>query len=296
MRVYLVFIFFFISYFTLFSKQKDTVGVIYEYNGESMTLFNDGTFVYKVTPCDICPSLCESDVVSFGRYVKYKNKAYYLFSSPLIAGPKLDVHVEENKTEENKINLKDSLKIELISPFEKNKANSGFERKSIFYQITVYYRVDSKGSLIDGQDYNDLDFVYAPPFSAKEIIWYEPTYTFWNHKFTIPKFENFTITGFKVKIYPTDYNRVHYHYLWFSYKLEDTNTNYIQINIPQFSYQYLCYETFFYKELRILNKDMVVLDNRILRKTGIGKKRKLKILKDWRYSLLNVKDPFAALK
>ena len=203
-----IFIFFFLCYFTLFSQQKDTVGVTYKYNRESITLFNDGTFVYKVAHCDICPSRDESDVVSFGRYRKYKNKAYYLFSAPQIAGSKLDIQVEENQ-----INLKDSLKFELISPFEKNKTNNEFKRKAIFYQITVYYRVDSKEDLTDDIDYNDLRFVNRPSFSAKEIIWHEPTYTFWNNKFTIPKHDKFTLIGFKVKIYPTEYDRVHYHYL-----------------------------------------------------------------------------------
>ena len=39
---------------------------------------------------------------------------------------------------------------------------------------------------------------------------------------------------------------------------------------------------------------MVVLDNMILRKIEIGKKRKLKVIRNWRYSLLNVEDPYAS--
>lgn len=284
----IVLVFFFFLPFVLFSQQNNTEKVTYEYNGIAISLFPDSTFIYEVAHCDICPSRGESDVVSFGRYVKYKDKAYYLFSSPQITKLELDVHAQENK-----ININDSLKIELISPFEKNRGNNIFERKAVFYQVTVFYTINSNIFSHNIPDSNDLIFArdYLPRFDDS-IVAYNPSYTFWQNKFTIPIYKDFTMTGFKIKIYPADYDRASRHFLWFNYLIKEEQSNYIQIEIPQFTYDYFCYESFYYKELKIINKNMVALDKIILRKKDANKKQRRKTVINWQYNAHNVEDPY----
>ena len=250
----------------LFSQKNDTIGITFQNSGELIILYNNGTFIYKIPHCDICPSFGKSDVISYGRYVKHKNKMYYLFSSPDIGSSEVDVSVEEMVRERE-----DSLTIELFSPFETEAQESPYLRKAIFYQIVIYYDIDSIKKLIDIQ--NSLLLSHLGINIGENNVCYTLPQTFWNNKLTIYKPKGFPIKSIQIKIYPTINYFINYPFFLSNYQLENPYSNYLKIFMPQFTYQRFCYKYFYYKDIEIINSNTIRMDGNLLWKSDVLKKK-----------------------
>lgn len=289
MKTKILLISLFLIPFALFSQKKKTTGIVYENMEASIILNHDGTFVYIVNHCDICPSFGESDTVSYGRYVKRK-KSYYLFSSPEIWGAKMETFADEKMIETS-----DSLTIELFSPFEMETLNNPNLRTTVFYQIEIYYDADSVRKLIGNQDSVLLSRfkIYFDDLNSHRC--HSLPQTIWYNKLTIYKPANFPVSHIEIKIYPTVNYRVNRFFLWSMYSLKNPYSNHLQIHIPHFTYQYFCYEYFHYKEVEIISSKVVGMDGCLFWESDSFKKLKTSHRKrhvNWRYRLWEINHPY----
>ena len=251
----------------VFSQETNTEekkGTVYLGLFQSFTINNDGTYIYKERPesYDISQLPTSDYIISYGRYVKYRNKAYYLFSDTnLLYCSDLKLNVEESF-----IKNKKGIAITITNPYEKAVLVDTYKRNS-FYRITVYYDGDS----IRKKNINCISYV---------------TYS---NQLEIPDSDSKNIDKIEVFIYPLiiGYGAS---FAKGNYILKNKNSNILHIDIPQFTYDYLFYKRYLYDFIEIIDKNTIGFDGKIFVKSDMYKKKKYYIYdhprerkKNWRY-------------
>ena len=88
-RIFLIFLIIVSSCILCFS-QNDSV--IYRGSGSYFVFYSDSTYKLINMPCDICPAFADNNnLLSFGGYVKFKNKAIYLYSDTSLNDVEMNV-------------------------------------------------------------------------------------------------------------------------------------------------------------------------------------------------------------
>lgn len=199
----------------------------------SIIFYDNNSFLIKRNWQDINPLLyCGDEILSFGTYVKKKNK-YYLFSDSSIMSDKLNIIP---LCEIEKENL--DFTIVLNSPyFDFIKQNPKYEQ-SYFFLIKITEKTQNL---------------------EKEEVY--PT-IFFNDTIVLKNYSKKEISKINIEIYPLDKLRIPwYKFLSLEYKLSKKGLNYISINIPQFSLNYIYYKRFEDLPIVQLNKNTIKFKN-----------------------------------
>ena len=271
----ILFLCLFLSSFVLAQKEKyeEWNGVKFEIRNDSIsfvddlmsiTFYKDGHYVYKRHVCDICMSHVETPVKSFGKFIRYKNKAYYLFAESPHSSEGIFVSEQIHQTT-------DTISIIVQSPIEQRIKENSALRDMIFYQIRLEYDIDTI------KKYNQLN-------ANSWIIdifrrYYSPYYTFWSNNIKIPKLINLPVKAIIIKIYPTENaDNITCPYVEYEHVLYNQNATDFEVTLPNLLYQNFCFEDFFYKEVLILNKTTIEIDNFFLYKKSYPHKT----VRNWR--------------
>lgn len=203
--------------------------------------------------------------ISYGKYVKYENKAYYLFSSP--ESPWTDINCDVT---ESKINLKDSFIITFSSPFDSLITNLSMINNQFIYCITMHYKSSN---------------------NAKDT---SCTYYTTSNKIELHKPFNMNLAGFKIDIVPYRIEGdIDVHYLSSNYyAVNDIESNCFFVNFPDFSYQRFYYHFVYYFPVPVIDKNSIALDGKIFQIKPKKIKHYKKIGK-WYYDYFNARDPYA---
>jgi alpha-acetolactate decarboxylase len=116
---------------------------VFENLNSELILFNNKTFVLKNKGFDINNVKgFGDDTVSYGKYTKYKNKSYYLYSSPDILSSNLNIIVKEEKH----IQQDNTFTIILQSPFNEQKKQYFNWLDKAYYYIVDFQFEENKMS------------------------------------------------------------------------------------------------------------------------------------------------------
>ena len=131
----LIIVFLVLNCVRMSAQTNEIYHLSYSHNNPAIIFDADGTFAIIEKPCNLCYTFGRNDTVSFGKYVKYKNEKYFLFSDPIATGNHVYADVEEN------IRVpKDSLLIVLKGlAFEQTNDVLFSEDNTIVYIINIWY-------------------------------------------------------------------------------------------------------------------------------------------------------------
>ena len=241
---------------------KDSI--VYKNHNSCLILYNDSTFILKNTGFDIARIQgFGDDTISYGKYLRYKNKSLYLYSNPSIMSSQLNVIAIEEKIE-----IQDSITIILSSPFkEQRKPHLSTLKDAFFYII-------------------DLSFVDT---TKKEKLSYK--ICSFNDTILIPNFSKKLVSKISIMIYPyksIGLGQPYYKYLYADYSPKDCKSNYFSLFIPQFSACYIYYERFYDKEIEIVDKCTIAIDKRVF----LSKCKGRKFNNEWKFIVFKRRNPY----
>lgn len=221
-RIFLIFLIIVSSCILCFS-QNDSV--IYRGSGSYFVFYSDSTYKLINMPCDICPAFADNNnLLSFGRYVKFKNKAIYLYSDTSL-----------NDVEMNVVESKDQtpyFKIHIETPAQEDSLD--MLRPHYFYALRIFYKRICKDSV---------------NYFHQEYYQNEP-------QFTIPKDSTIFISNITVCIYPKESAKGK-PFTKNRYIVKSNINNIFTISFPQFVTGYLDYLRMFHYRLDIFNKRLI---------------------------------------
>jgi hypothetical protein len=230
-----------------FSQSYRRDSTIYENSGYKLILYEDSSFVYKWKGSDIARIRgVGDDTVSWGKYVKYKNKAFYLYSSPELMSNELNVI----GTESFMNSMKDSIIIILSSPF--TEQSRLFPKKKInyyLYVIRLRYKIENIKSL------NDI--VLTPPISS------------FSDTIKIGNINYHQIESIILQIYPyiPPYSLGIYREpvssLYAEYYIQNTSSNCFNLHLPKLTTYYCFYDRFDAMELKRIDACTLLINNRM---------------------------------
>jgi hypothetical protein len=226
------------------THHKDST--IYENNGYQLILYSDSDFIYKWKGADIARIQgIGDDTVSYGKYVKYKNKAFYLYSSPDL----MSNHLKVMGTDTFIHNMKDTITITISSPYNTRLLYKKMSC-SYLYIVRMRYKQDKITCL--------SDIVLSSSIcSFSNII-------------KIENREQLPIESIIIQIYPylSPYSiglkpPVVY-YLYAEYQVQAISANCFDIYLPQLTPYYCFHERFDAKEFEILNDCTIRVNKQML--------------------------------
>lgn len=240
--------------FLIFSQMPFIIAqsdsIVYKRPGSYFVFYSDSTYKFFNIPCDICPPFADNNnLISFGRYAKYKNKAIYLYSDTILDN--IDLSVIES------IDKSPYFKIHVTMPAQEDSSN--MLRSHYFYALRIFYERICNDSI---------------NYFAQEYYQNNPL-------FTIPKDSTLHPINITVGIYP---KQAAYGKSFFKKKhiVNNKKNNVYTIAIPQFVTGYLDYERMFHYRLDILNKHMIgdSFNQRVYIREDIYRKRNYD---DWHF-------------
>lgn len=250
--------------FFLCTAQTDSV--VYENLDSKLILYPDSTFVLENTGVDIFRVQGFGDnIITYGKYVKYKNKSFYLYSHPEIMSSQLDVIANFEAKDNDSI-----LTIILSSPLSKQKEEYSILEKSYFYTVSFSY-VEDKENL-----------------QTLPLIFFSDT-------ILIKNFPNKPIEKIGIRIYPYQpmvLRSPFYDYLSLTYSLKDIHSNYLSLYVPKLTACYMYYKRFYGQEIEILDSCTVSIDKNTLLSKCKGKK----FNKEWQFIIFQRKNPYGTDK
>ena len=238
--------------------------VVYENLSSKLILYTDSTFVVKNKGWDIARLKgIGDDTITYGKYVKYKNKSLYLYSHPDIMSSQLDVI----SNFEAKNNRDSTLTIILSSPFsEQRKEYPELLKEAYFYAVDILFAEE------------------------KENTQMFPT-VFLNDTIVIKNLPKKPIEKIFIRIYPyhsIGMRSAYYSYLSIDYSLEDIHSNFLSLHVPKFSAYYIYYARFDNQEVEILDNCTLTIDKQILLSKCKGKK----FNKEWKFIVYKRRNPY----
>lgn len=202
-----------------FISSSQTDSTVYVGVGSRYVFFSDSTYKLIFQPCDICPPYADNNnIVSYGRYISFEDKALILTSDPILNSSDMAMDVEEFKTE------RDSTMIVVDIPAAKD--SSDMLAPHYFYAIEVLF---FKYAVSPRED------TVQKACGAYRCEFYQNTPVFYviHDSLSRPA----TIT---VKIYPKEQSKVSF--AQGKYVINNCANNTFIIHIPQFVTGFLNYE------------------------------------------------------
>ena len=228
-----------------------------------ITFYKDGTFRQGRDfgePVIDYPSMGKQ---SYGKYIK-KGKYYFLRSSPEIDYLSSDEYASQRK--DSCISDKDSLIVEILSPYEQLLEKYPLYEKVFFYIVKIECKEDS------------VSQIYEKVFNSTN------TYSFSN-RMTFFKPDSVRLKKITVYIYPYNYiYPLYYESYVINHSISNDNANYVLINLPHFDYFYLAYIRYYcyssyHNIAKIVNRKSIVLNDELyVRNDG---RKKDSVLKWW---------------
>jgi hypothetical protein len=259
-------LFFFVNFMLLLPicRTQTIDSIVYENFSSKLILCSDSTFVFKNKGTDITKIQgIGDDIITYGKYVKYKNKSLYLYSHPEIMPYQLDVIA----TFEGKSNQDSTLTVILSSPFsEQRKKHFELLEKAYFYTINILYTGENeKLQRFPLIFFNDTIFIESFPEKGVEKI--------------------------SIGIYP--YQSIwtslpFYSYLSLNYYLKDIHSNYLSLYVPEFTAYYMYYDRFYGKEVKIMDDCTISIEKNSILSKCKGKK----FDKEWQFILFQLNNPY----
>ncbi len=237
------------SHCLLSFSQKDSV--IFMGIDSYFVFYSDSTYKLYYLPCDICPEFADNNnLISFGSYSRYKNKALYLYSDRTL--DEITMTVSESK---------ESIPYLLFyinMPAQEDSTN--ILRPHYFYSLTVSYKIIKEDSIV----YFKKDFYQNDP------------------KFIIPIDSACMPINFIVKVYPKS-SAKGMPYAQQKY-IPSKDNNVFIITFPQFVSGFLDYRRMYHYRLDIFNKKIIgdsFLQNVYIRNDVYSKKH----YSDWYFPI-----------
>jgi hypothetical protein len=208
--------------------QQDSV--VFKSIGSYYVFYADGTYKLFDIPCDICPPYADNNnLISFGTYIPFKKKAYYLYSDSTLSN---EVKVVVSERTDNSPNLT----VNISMPAQKDSSN--MLRPHYFYAVSIDYKKIGRATVVD------------------TMTWLVKDYYQNGSQFILPNDSNLIPLGFTIRIYPkTKVSRRAYaeaHYV-----IKDNGANVFDFSIPQFVTGYLDYEIMYNYRLDLYGKKII---------------------------------------
>jgi hypothetical protein len=220
---------------------------IYENLGYRLILYSDSDFIFKWKGTDIARIQgIGDDTMSYGKYVKYKNKAFYLYSSPDLMSNDLKVMGTETFTP----NMKDTITITISSPYNTRLLYKEMSC-SYLYIVRIRYKTDNITCL------NDI-ILSSPVSSFSNIIKIENRKQLPIESIIIQIYPY--LSPYSIGLYkdPVVYN------LYAEYQVQAISANCFDIYLPQLTPYYCFHERFDAKEFEILNDCTIRVNKRMM--------------------------------
>lgn len=242
------------------------------YTTSQISFDSNNNFSYSVIWCHSPLLYGNTLTMSFGKYVKFKKKAYYLFSSPDSPGNDIAYSVTESK-----INLNGSFTIELLSPFDSLIKKVSLADNVFVYCITLYYSYSHNS--IDSSNNNTKDTVYTYYTSLNRMEFKRPS--------------NMNLKGFTIEIIPyrIEGNITKRYLSTGYYTVKDIYSNNFVVNLSNFTSKSFCYEFFYNEPVVILDNNSIAINREIFQIKEKRIKHYRKIGK-WYYNYFNIRDPY----
>ena len=270
-----------------YSQKDQNDSIVYTNSHQYFVFYKNGIYKQYYIPCDICPTYGDDNLMSYGKYVKYKNKAYYLFSDTNFTySSDLLLNVVEKKIENSSV-----VNIIINSPYENSKSQMiEFQQDDFFYFLKIIY---------DKGDIKNSDITKNSSFETKFLEkngFYSSIYISDENVFSIPIDTFLTIQKIEIYIYPLE-NFVEAPFAKGEYKIINKESNYFQIEIPQFTYGYLFYKRYFLKMVEIIDHKTIGFDNLIYTREDLYNAKKysdwhLPPVPNWRYRIGDIFNPY----
>ncbi len=220
---------------------KVTYHLAYYFDNPAKISFDSaGNYVLYDGVCDLCLTYGRSDTISFGKYVKYKNRLYFLFSDPSVTGNRIHAEVFESETP-----LKDSALIIMNSPFAKlNKEELFSDGTVVVYVITIWY-----DNSINMDNYGTCKLKNPQSFStlADSIV--------------IPKPSDIPIKKIMIEAIcnRSDSKKT----LWYMYETKDFSSSSFVFDLKDFIYERFFYRSYFMEPIIIIDNNTIDFDRQI---------------------------------
>lgn len=217
--------------------------VVYKHHLQKLLFLPDGTYRYYRETCDICPQLTSDNLVSFGHYFKYKNKAYYLFSD-------MSLNTSIKRTATGTYDGSDSLTFRFHTPqpnYKERLVSDWF-----VYCVTLYLKPDLEtlGQYVPNDTNIKAFYTDNPELKIAmpdRPIWY------------------FTVTVFSMDPH-ADVNA-----LRITYDLSDANQNVYDIDLSMATRDFFVYRRMYGQQIAILDKNAVYFNDFVLLRQGAFK-------------------------
>lgn len=221
----------------------------------TIILYSDSTFKYYLTPCDICPQWTDKhNLYSYGKYVPYKKKAYYLYSSPELNKSDMPLTVSESITPDS------ILRITLDLPAANDSGNWFVPHYFYALEITYHKIEDSVGSSVFNKSY-----------------YQESTH------FNIPWELGCVPTAIVVKVYSKNNGSF---LATERYIVQNFSSNTFHISMPYFHTGFLEYKRLNYHRLTRYGKWIIGDETQIYLRTDSPKRiHKLRYKCPWQYNI-----------
>jgi len=246
--IFLIFIF---SVNIFMAVSQPTVKESYRFLIETITFFDDGTFVETRTGADILPlKNMGDDTISYGKYLFDKNN-YYLYTSPDWRSSVIKL----GKVQELDHVDPSTLHIQLLSPFENMRSQRKGFKHFFFYMFTIHYK-DNKG--------DSHDTICGPYFE---------------NQIDIGMGVGFEVKRMDIKIYPfnTDLVTPEIPYLRSVYLPVNPKTTLYVIELPQFKAMYPFWRRYYGYVIPKVSRNAIFKDGEYWIRTGVyGMPKKLK--------------------
>lgn len=248
--------------------QKETYH-LYDYLNipSNITFDSEGNYVLIDRVCDLCPTYGISDTVSFGRYEKYENKLYFLFSNPSTINSIINADVCESEIE-----LKDSALIVMKSDFSQLDKNDLFTNGTVVvYIISIWY---NNSVNIDNLKINKFENPHRYTTIADSLM--------------IPKSSNIPIEKIEIEAVCNIGAETTLKCIY--------NTKKFSANMFTFYFKDFSYQRFFYRHF--YGEPVIIIDNNTIDLKGLLYQKKVKKIKRFPngkiyYDIFNkVKDPY----
>ena len=187
------------------------------------------------------------DNLSYGKYIK-EGKYYVLKSSPEIDYLSSDKYASQRI--DSCISNKDSLVVEILSPYEQLLEKYPSYKKVFFYIVKIECEKDS------------VSQIYEKEFNSTN------TYSFSN-RMAFFKPDLVKLKTVTIYIYPHKYRYpLFYDSYVINHSISNDNANYVLINLAHFDYFYLAYIRYycnvrFHNIAKIVNRKSIVLNNEL---------------------------------
>lgn len=217
--------------------------VVYKHHLQKLLFLPDGTYRYYRETCDICPQLTSDNLVSFGHYFKYKNKAYYLFSD-------MSLNTYIKRTATGTYDGSDSLTFRFHTPQPNYKDR--LVSDWFVYCVTLYLKPDLEtlGQHVPNDTNIKAFYTDNPKLKIAmpdRPIWY------------------FTVTVFSMDPH-ADVNA-----LRITYDLSDANQNVYDIDLSMATRDFFVYRRMYGQQIAILDKNAVYFNDFVLLRQGAFK-------------------------